>query len=579
MNRLFFTLAIFFCLISPSFGRDFGDKPLDPEAQAKLDALVEKLGDPSNKKREKTIGEILKFGDGAIETLQKAQFHPDYTVSECAKYCLSMMVHGMVRLNDSPKVQNLLTPYDSCKPAQKLTLLMELSQLPAEESLIPLMRIVMHEKDPNIARFSALAVWWKLPFPQSVPSFPVPVPEPKTFPDPEEWAKQNELNVKNRRELIEKLLDYLASEPIGMEGKRFLERLLQLEKEVQAENADASPFEEMFQTFYEKMNSQDPIDLTFLHEVLYFSADLLAQNGHEKEAKDFFLRQSAMGLTRFGKIRFQNSQDRPSILNYRIFLIQLLVRRGHWELVPQEITQLNNEISTSEKNNLFRLGIFSSTLSTIGEFKLARDYIQDMKRLVFLNIQKNGEQEEEDETSIRMNQQISQFKALDACMKKDYAKAKEVLLKTLETKGEPDVDLLILSRKIAVFTKDSEWLDVLEKRIDEVLDQTEKDIQTETLYLLSSQMNTYAWLAANTDRQLDKALKYAEEAVRQRPDSPGIQDTLATVHFARGDYEKAFEIQNQAMKEGFMQMELWPNLERIRVYRNEKKSEKVETTP
>ncbi|MCR5164067.1 MAG: hypothetical protein K6C40_08635 [Thermoguttaceae bacterium] len=579
MNRLFFTLAVLFCLISPSFGRDFGDKPLEPEAQAKLDALVEKLGDPSNKKREKTIGEILEFGDGAIETLQKAQFHPDYTVSEYAKYCLSMMVHGMVRLNDSPKVRNLLSSYDSCKPAQKLTLLMELSQLPTEESLIPLMRIVMHEKDPNIARFSALAVLWKLPFAQPVPSFPVPVPEAKPFPDPEAWAKQNELNRKNRRETIEKILEYLASEPIGMEGKRFLERLLQLEKEVQAENADASPFEEMFQTFYEKMNSEDPVDLTFLHEILYFSADLLAQNGHEKEGRDFFLRQSAMGLTRFGKIRFQKPNERPAILNYRVFLIQLLVRRGQWALVPQEITQLNNEISTSEKNSLFRLGVFISTLSTIGEFKLARDYIQNMKRLTFLNIQKADEQEEENETSIRMNQQISQLQALDACMKKDYTKAKEVLVKSLETKGEPDVDLLILARKVAVFTNDSEWLDVLEKRINEILDQTEKNIQTETLYLQSSEMNTYAWLAANTERQLDKALKYAEEAVRLRPDSPGIRDTLATVHFARGDYEKAFEIQNQAVMEGAMQMELWPNLERIRVYRDEKKSEKVETTP
>ena len=247
-------------------------------------------------------------------------------------------------------------------------------------------------------------------------------------------------------------------------------------------------------------------------------------------------------------------------------------------MVPQEIAQLNKEISDSEKKRLFKE--FSTSLGVIGEFNVAREYVQNVKRLNFLRIQKTTEQEEEDEESIRMNQQISEFQALDACMQKDYAKAKEILEKSFEAKGEPDADLMILARKIAVFTKDSEWLDVLEKRIDETLEQTEKSIQAGSVKILSAnQMNTYAWLAANTERKLDEALEYGKEAVRLLPDSPGIQDTLATVYFARGDYEKAFEVQTQAVTKGSEEMELWPNLERIRVYRDEKKSEKVETTP
>ena len=577
MNRLFFTLALLFCLVSPSFCRDFGEKPLEPEAQAKLNALVEKLSEPSNKKREKTIEEILKFGDRAIETLQKAQSHPDFTVSECAKYCLSMLARGLIRSDDSPRVQNALKQYDSCQTVQKMILLMGLSQIPTDESLVPLMRIVMHEKDPITARFSALAVLWTLPYTQPVPEFFVPVPEAKTFPNPEKWAAQNELNRKKRQETLEKLREYLASEVVFTPGKRFLESLLELEKASQAEDADSTPFDETFQTLYDELNTEDPAILSFLHEFLYFSADILAQNGHEKEANDFFLRQTAMGLTSFRKARFQVSTERTYTLDYRILLIQRLVRRGHWGLVPQEIALLNKDISATEKKRLVKE--FSMSLSTIGEFDLAREYVQNVKRLNFLRIQKTAEQEEEDEESIRMNQQIAQFQALDACKKKDYAKAKEVLVKILEAKGEPDVDLLILARKIAVFTKDSEWLDALEKRIDEILDQTEKDILSESQkYLNANQMNTYAWLAANTERKLDEALEYAKEAVRILG-SPGIQDTLATVYFARGDYEKALEVQTQAVEEGSMEMELWPNLERFRVYQDEKKSEKVETTP
>ncbi|MCR5162389.1 MAG: hypothetical protein K6C40_00060 [Thermoguttaceae bacterium] len=578
MNRLFFALVLLFCLVSPSFCRDFGEKPLEPEAQAKLDALIEKLSDTSSKKREKTIGEILKFGDRAIETLQKAQSHPDFTVAECAKYCLSLLARGIVRSDDSPRVQKVLVQYDSCQTTEKMILLMGLSQLPPEESIIPLMRIVMHEKDPGPARFSALAVLWALPFTQPVPQFSLPVPESKTFPDPEEWAAQNELNRAKRQKTLGELREYLASESVYSEGKRLLERFLELEKGAQAENADASPFEETFQSLYEELNKEDPIILAFLHEFLFFSVDLLAQNGHEKEAEAFFLGLSGMGLTTFGKGRFQISNERTLILNYRILLIQRLIRRGLWSFVPQEIAQLNKDISDTEKKRLLKE--FTSALSMIGEFNTAREYAQNVKRLNFLRIQKTTEQEEEDEESIRMNQQIAQLQALDACKKKDYAKAKEVLVKILEAKGEPDVDLLILARKIAVFTKDPEWLEALDKRIDEVLDRTEKSIQSESMKLLcANQMNTFAWLAANTERRLDEALSYSKESVRLLPDSPGIEDTLATVYFARGDFEKAFETQTQAVEEGSAEMELWVNLERIRVYLNEKKSEKVETTP
>ena len=578
MNRLFFTLALLFCLISPSFGRDFGDKPLDPEAQAKLDALVEKLSDPSSKKREKTIGEILKFGDGAIETLQKAQSHPDFTVSECAKYCLSMMVHGVVRAADSPRVQSLLHPYDACDPLQKLVLLKSLSQFPFEESFIPLMRIVMHEKNPSAARFSALAVLWVLPNIQSVPQFPLPVPEAKIFPNPEEWSARNASNREKRLETLKKLREYLASESSYTEGKRFLERLLQLEKTAQDENVDLAPFEEMFQSLHEKINPESPIDLTVLLDFLYSSADLLLQNGHEKEAKDFFLRQTASGLTSIRKVVFHSSNERTFTQDYRVFLIQRLVLRGHWTLVPQEIALLNNDISDHEKERF--LDQFLTILSTIGEFNLAKEYAQNVRRLLFLRLQRVQSEEQMDEKSVRLNQHIAQYQALDACLKNDYAKAKEVLLKILEAKGEPDVDLLILAWKIAVFTKDSEWLTALEKQINELLDQLENDIKADSkIFPNVHEMNTYAWLAANTNRKLDDALKYADEAVRRIPDSSGIQDTLATVYFMRGDYEKAFEIQTRAVQEGNMEMELWPNLERIRVYRDEKKSEKVEKTP
>jgi tetratricopeptide (TPR) repeat protein len=59
--------------------------------------------------------------------------------------------------------------------------------------------------------------------------------------------------------------------------------------------------------------------------------------------------------------------------------------------------------------------------------------------------------------------------------------------------------------------------------------------------------NSYAWLAANCRRELDKALEHAQEAVKLEPKADGYIDTLAEVHFRRGEKEKAIEFMKQCL--------------------------------
>ncbi|WP_425614105.1 hypothetical protein NA78x_003960 [Anatilimnocola sp. NA78] len=51
--------------------------------------------------------------------------------------------------------------------------------------------------------------------------------------------------------------------------------------------------------------------------------------------------------------------------------------------------------------------------------------------------------------------------------------------------------------------------------------------------------NQAAWTAAIAERRLDEALTIAERAVKLAPESAAYADTLAEVHFARGDREQA----------------------------------------
>jgi tetratricopeptide (TPR) repeat protein len=62
----------------------------------------------------------------------------------------------------------------------------------------------------------------------------------------------------------------------------------------------------------------------------------------------------------------------------------------------------------------------------------------------------------------------------------------------------------------------------------------------------SSDCNEFAWLIANTEGNLDEALKYAKRGVELQPASGSIYDTLAQVYFVKGDLENAVKTQDKA---------------------------------
>jgi uncharacterized Ntn-hydrolase superfamily protein len=63
----------------------------------------------------------------------------------------------------------------------------------------------------------------------------------------------------------------------------------------------------------------------------------------------------------------------------------------------------------------------------------------------------------------------------------------------------------------------------------------------------ASNLNGLAWTCATNDVYLDEALQAAERAVSLEPKNTGILDTLAEVHFRRGDAAKAAEVESKAL--------------------------------
>jgi hypothetical protein len=60
--------------------------------------------------------------------------------------------------------------------------------------------------------------------------------------------------------------------------------------------------------------------------------------------------------------------------------------------------------------------------------------------------------------------------------------------------------------------------------------------------------NNTAWLAVRCRRDLDAALEHARKGVELEPDNAGHLDTLAEVHFQRGDKDKAVELMKKCVE-------------------------------
>ncbi len=584
---------------------EFRDVPLSPERREELDFHIRRLASPSTKIREQAKQKILTFGSAAIEPLQKAQNHPDLTVAESAIYCLRILNQDLVRADDPPEIKRNLIFYSVNEWYYRSLALSRLSYLDPDASLRPLLRILLHEKNSLACRSAALAVYWTLPHVQPFRQWPTVLPNEEVFPTKEFQMNRNKQAAEDRARLRDEIRRYLATETVQTPGKTLLLQLLDLESALQnsdssedssenntgndASNVSAATFE--IENFLEPILKEavkegKPEKMTFLQETLYVCADLLVQCGRRGEAEKFFRTWSQKNVCALELNHFQSNERRLQTLHIRFLLTQKLLARGNWDWGKSEMKLFLDQMQQTERIRYSRY--FCNALRTLGDFAAAEEEMKELRRFQFLSFasspetplgQKNEkpEKDQSEEGTSEYSAQILYLQGLDACSKKNYSKAKKFLSQNMDLNENNNIDGFILARKLAVFTKDTDWLKEVDSKIDQQLEKTKKSIQILKKNPLIPQeellmeLNLFAWLAANTERELAEAQKFAQEAADLSPDSESIRDTLATTYAALGNFEKALEIQYEAVKINPHELELIQNLERIRFRCSEKK--------
>ncbi|NQU24659.1 MAG: hypothetical protein HQ567_25535 [Candidatus Nealsonbacteria bacterium] len=137
----------------------------------------------------------------------------------------------------------------------------------------------------------------------------------------------------------------------------------------------------------------------------------------------------------------------------------------------------------------------------------------------------------------------SYFQACHWQSRKDTAKQRQFLEKALQA-DQADLDVLIACHQLPDETPE------FRARIQKLIVDATAGLRAEIADAPNDPAgyNQFAWLVGNTDGDLEEALRCSLKSVELSPNSGGYYDTLAHVHYAMGQYDKAVTAQTKAAR-------------------------------
>ena len=570
-----FAIATIVLLLASS-GFAAADEPAAPSEASdgpEIARLIEQLGSTEFSVRDRAQQELIKRGFEAFDALSDAEENDDPEIATQAAYLVRMIRSEWTRDDDPRAIQQILKDYDIQSDDRRMLRVKQLADLPDDQGLEWLCRLVRFEKSAVLSKQAALlimsrsgpiepaawsrraatinkslqygrrpAVRWLSAYVQanSDPAGALPkwaalvAAERKTLSEhPQETSNQIVM------ELLRRNIDLLDRLARGDEAADVMQQM------VLSERGDSASLTELIEWFV-KRKAWKAIDETAARFAASFELDaMLMYTLCEARLAQGNRELAEQTAERALKLSGDNPQEHAAV-------VDRLVERGLVEWADRELRQIIALGPTGSATDIRARRFLSDSLHDRRRDLEAAEVVKslmdaaDKDPVVMQRVRASRQQS--DVTVNLLRSSMYYYLACDALSHDDLAKQREFLDKALE-QDRTNVDVLIALYRAT--DKEPEKRAQLTKLLKDVIDTCRAQIESapdEPTYY-----NQVAWLIANTEGDVDEAIRLSQKSVelaRAEGESPkrvgGLLDTLGHCYFAKKDYVNAVKYQTEA---------------------------------
>lgn len=534
--------------------------PNDEPAAERIRRLIDRLGDADYHAREAAQAELAKLGFEAFDALSAATRSDDFEVAARARRLLRDLRIEWTAKDDPPDVRKALADYDSLSAGARIGRAQWLIELPDRRGLPAVCRVIRYERSALVGKHVALGLLrrlgseppddetrrllarllsassapgarWVLAWSRSASSAEALAREWTALVD----AEQNTLATSpndSSPELVAGLLRLQVRwfKRLGAadEAAAAIGRLVEIEggdPRLLDELVDWLLNEKAFGRI-EQLAADSPERFDREPVLLYALAQAQAASGRPEEARKTADRAAALAAEPTGENLLAHLRAA-----YR------LRQRGMFDWAEREYRHVIAGAPTPNFAAAARFALAEMLHDQGRNQQAASTLAEALEILERAPLETDVAGRSVEEIRARMHYFLARHHAETG----EPARQREELDKALEN-DPADPDALIAAYQLS--RGDAEYRQQVLRLVREAAAELQQFIDNEPEEPIF--YNQYAWLVGNTEGDLDKALEYSRKSIALRPEEGGYYDTLAHVHFARGDYEEAVRAQTRA---------------------------------
>ncbi len=535
-----------------------------------LQRLIEALGNADYFVRQNAEAELGKIGFDALEALTAASEHDDMEIATRASHLLYTIRSNWSLPGDGPLVSQVLAGYEAQDDGSREASISRLISLPENQGLPAVCRIIRYERSLRLAKTAALRLIealtrdaakvgpaatlkkglaacrraparWILAWLQAWGDPPTLAKVWTQFA-----AEEEELRFRQPRDSSSLIVDGLLRFQIAAlrkidrraDAADSVERLIKLRHGKPAELAELLNWliAQKDWPATRLVEKRCKAAIAESADLLYLVAEAQVHRGDAAAAE-----QSAGQA-----LKLDPDNDELSLVAH-FQMGSNLEQRGRFDWATKEWERVIHNAPPHSPTSIFAARSLAELYHDLEEDQRAAEtlggiesaFAQRSNDWILLN--------EENDNPLKLGTLPARKAYFDACHWKargDRAKQRECLDRALATQLN-DIEVLIDCYQIpdspAGYHK--KIRDLIEKKLCELREQV-ADFGPNPA--AAQPCNDFAWLAANTEGDLDEALRLSKRSLDLVGEQGAFCDTLAQVYFAKGDYANALRHQTRA---------------------------------